>query len=104
MESDAYRIVKTENLQYTRFWEHDLTTKKDAKGIPSRTKNFWNRFFRSLPWSCADAKSIGFLTPQLSDNDVPQWVTTDWDVSTIEQSAFWKTDVSEDLRAMVFLP
>eukprot|EP00973_Karenia_brevis_P024384 3362836-Karenia_brevis.AAC.1 len=56
VDSDVYRVLKTENLQYTRFWEHDLTTKKDAKGVPNRTKHFWNRLFRSLPWCCADAK------------------------------------------------
>ena len=61
LPSDAYRTSKIENLQYTRFWEHDLTIKKDAKGVPNRTKHFWNRLFRSLPWSCADQKEMGFV-------------------------------------------
>ena len=100
LPSDAYRTLKTENLQYTRFWEHDLTIKKDAKGVPNRTKHFWNRLFRSLPWSCADQKEMGFVTPALPADDDLELVINDWHVSTIEQSAFWKNDVPVDMRAM----
>ena len=97
-ESDAYRVLKTENVQFTRFWEHDLTTKKDAKGVPSRTKHFWTRLWRALPWTCPDGRSIGFIAPELTNIEVPTCISSDWDVSTLDREAFWKTDLCPEIR------
>lgn len=74
LKTDAYRRLRNAKLQFARFWEYDLSTKKDVMGIPARTNHFKVRLFKVLPWWSPDGKNLITVTP-LSDAVFDEAVT-----------------------------
>ena len=63
LTTDAYRKLRNGKLQFPRFWEYDLSTKKDIDGTPSRTHHFRIRLFKVLPAVSLDSEEVVLATP-----------------------------------------